>query len=217
MPEQDGFMFLEAMRRIPELTQVAVMMLTSVGQYADAERCRSLGIAAYLTKPVRQCELQEAILRVLGDPEINHHPRPLITQQSMEEERRFRVLLVEDNAVNQKLAEALLKKWNYHVITAANGIEALAQLKQTRVDIVLMDLQMPHMDGFQTTAVIRGEELGTGTHLPIIGLTAHAMRGDRERCLDAGMDEYLSKPIRAEELKRLLESLHPESSPSVLQ
>jgi CheY-like chemotaxis protein len=125
--------------------------------------------------------------------------------------------LVEDNAVNQKVVQLLLKKWNYQVIAAANGIEALAQLKERPVDVVLMDLQMPQMDGFQTTAAIRREEVGTGRHRPIIGLTAHAMRGDRERCLQAGMDDYLAKPIRAEELKRLLESLHLVSGPHVLQ
>ena len=133
-----------------------------------------------------------------------------VTMQTEDAEPRWCVLLVEDNAVNQKLAQALLKKWNYRVITAGNGIEALAELKETRVDIVLMDLQMPLMDGFQTTAAIRQEELRTGRHLPIIAVTAHAMRGDRERCLDAGMDEYLSKPIRADELKSLLESLRAD-------
>jgi CheY-like chemotaxis protein len=217
MPEQDGFMFIEAMRRFPELTQIAIMMLTSVGQYADAERCGSLGVSAYLTKPVRQHELQEAILRVLGNAKLNNDTRPLITKETVEDEPLLRVLLVEDNAVNQKVAQALLKKWNYRVIIAVNGIEALTQLQKTPVDVVLMDLQMPQMDGFQATAAIRREELGTGRHVPIIGLTAHAMRGDRERCLNAGMDDYLSKPIRAEELKRLLESLHQASDLPVLE
>jgi PAS domain S-box-containing protein len=217
MPEQDGFMFIEAMRCFPELTQVAIMMLTSVGQYADAERCRSLGISAYLTKPIRQHELQEAILRVLGNAKINNDPRPLITRKAVDDEPLLRVLLVEDNAVNQKVAQTLLKKWNYRVITAENGIEALAQLQNTPVDVVLMDLQMPQMDGFQATAAIRRDELGTGRHVPIVGLTAHAMQGDRERCLNAGMDDYLSKPIRPEELKRILESLPMAASLPVLQ
>jgi CheY-like chemotaxis protein len=218
MPEQDGFMFIEAMRRFPELIQTAIMMLTSVGQYADTERCRTLGISAYLTKPIRQHELREAILRVLGEAKGNNDTRTLITtKKAVEGEPLLRVLLVEDNPVNQKLAQALLKKWNYRAITAANGIEALTLLQKTVVDVVLMDLQMPQMDGYQTTAAIRREELGNGRHVPIIGLTAHAMRGDRERCLDAGMDGYLSKPIRVEELKRLLESLHPASNPPALQ
>ena len=217
MPQQDGFMFIEAMRRFPELTQIAIMMLTSVGQYADAERCRSLGISAYLTKPIRQHELQQAILRVLGEAKINNEMRPLITKQTVEDEPLLRVLLVEDNAVNQKVVQALLKKWNYRAIIANNGLEALAQLKKTPVDVVLMDLQMPQMDGFQTTAAIRREELGTGRRLPIVGLTAHAMCGDRERCLDAGMDDYLTKPIRAEELRRLLESLYLTAGLPLLQ
>jgi two-component system, sensor histidine kinase and response regulator len=217
MPEQDGFMFIEAMRRFPELIQTAIMMLTSVGQYADSERCRTLGISAYLTKPIRQHELREAILRVLGEAKSNNDTRTLITKEAVEDEPLLRVLLVEDNPVNQKLAQALLKKWNYRAITAANGIEALTLLQKTVVDVVLMDLQMPQMDGYQTTAAIRREELGNGRHVPIIGLTAHAMRGDRERCLDVGMDGYLSKPIRVEELRRLLESLHQASNPPALQ
>jgi len=217
MPEQDGFTFIETIRRYAELTPVAIMMLTSVGQYADVERCRYLGLSAYLTKPIRQHELQEAILRVLGEAKINTGTRPLVTNQTVGNDPLLRVLLVEDNAVNQKVVQLLLQKWNYRVIAAANGIEALAQLKETPVDVVLMDLQMPQMDGFQTTAAIRREEAGIGRHLPIIGLTAHAMRGDRERCLEAGMDDYLSKPIHAEELKRILESLHLVSGPHVLQ
>jgi CheY-like chemotaxis protein len=192
------------------------MMLTSVGQYADVERCRSLGLSAYLTKPIRQHELLEAILRVLGEAKTNRS-RSLVTNQAAGNDPLLRVLLVEDNAVNQRVVQLLLKKWNYRVITAANGSEALARLKEASVDVVLMDLQMPQMDGFQTTASIRREEAGTGRHLPIIGLTAHAMHGDRERCLEAGMDDYLSKPIRAEELKSILESLHPVSGSHVLQ
>jgi CheY-like chemotaxis protein len=214
MPDHDGFMFIEAMRQFPELTQVAIMMLTSVGQYADVDRCRSIGISAYLTKPVRQHELQEAILRVLTESRSSHESRPRVTRQT-ESEPRLSVLLVEDNAVNQKVAQTLLEKWQYRVTTAANGVEALSELKKTAVDIVLMDLQMPVMDGFQTTNVIRSEELRTGRRLPIIGLSAHAMRGDRERCLNAGMDEYVSKPIRAEELKRVLESVHIASARTV--
>ncbi|MGH9654785.1 MAG: response regulator, partial [Bryobacteraceae bacterium] len=217
MPEQDGFTFIETIRHHAELTQIAIMMLTSVGQYADVERCRSLGLSAYLTKPIRQHELQEAILRVLGESKINNGGRPLVTNRTEGNDPLLSVLLVEDNAVNQKVLQLLLKKWNYRVVAAVNGNEALAQLKETPVDVVLMDLQMPLMDGFQATAVIRRKEVGTGRHLPIIGVTAHALRGDRERCLEAGMDEYLAKPIRAEELKRLLESLHLVSSPHVLQ
>jgi len=217
MPEEDGFMFIETIRRSPQLTQAAIMMLTSIGKYADVERCRSLGLAAYLTKPVRQHELKEAILRVLGEAKVNHGRHQLVTKQTVDDAPLLRVLLVEDNAVNQKVAQLFLKKWNYRVTLAANGIEALAQLKETPVDVILMDVQMPLMDGFQATAAIRREEAGNGRHLTIIGMTAHAMCGDRERCLEAGMDDYFAKPIRAEELKHLLESLHLISGPPVLQ
>ena len=120
---------------------------------------------------------------------------------------RLRVLLVEDNPVNQKLASTLLKRWNCDVVTADNGVEALAALEKSTFDIVLMDIQMPEMDGLEATALIRQQEQRTGDHLPIIAVTAHAMKGDRERCLNAGMDEYISKPIRAESLKSMIESL----------
>jgi two-component system sensor histidine kinase/response regulator len=217
MPAQDGFMFIESIRRIPELTQTAIMMLTSMGQYADVERCRALEIQAYLTKPIRQRELQEAMLRVLGETKVKSEAHALVTKETIGGEPTVRILLVEDNDVNQKVALTLLKNWNYTVITAKNGIEALAELNRTPVDLVLMDLQMPEMDGFQTTAAIRRNELQTGQHLPIIALTAHALEGDRQRCLNAGMDDYLPKPIGAKELRRLLESFRLASDVPVLQ
>lgn len=217
MPGQDGFMFIEAVRRFPELTQIAIMMLTSVGHYADAENCRALGIHAYLTKPVRQRELQNAMLRVLAEAGAPKGPRAPIAEETAAREPGFRVLLVEDNAVNRKVALLMLKQWNYDVIVAANGIEALDRLKKDSFDLVLMDLQMPKMDGFEATAAIRREELATGRHLPIVALTAHAIEGDRQRCLDAGMDAYLSKPIRAADLKKVLESLNLAPNVPVLQ
>lgn len=217
MPEQDGFMFIESIRAFPELTQAAIMMLTSVDHYADAERCQALGISAYLTKPIRHRELRDAVLRVLGDQKSNVAPQSLITRTTVEtKSSALRILVVEDNPVNQKVAAALLNKWSYEIVTAGNGIEALAKLKTTPVDLVLMDIQMPQMDGFEATAHIRREELRTGKHLPIIAITAHAMRGDRERCLEAGMDGYVTKPFSAPELKALIESLEvSRESPSL--
>lgn len=205
MPGQDGFMFIEALRRFPELTQIAIMMLTSIGHYADVENCRALGIRAYLTKPVRQRELQEAMLRVLSEARVPKTPHTLITKETVAREPGFRVLLVEDNAINRKVAQMTLERWNCKVMVAANGIEALEQLNKHSFDLVLMDLQMPKMDGFQATAAIRRQELSTGGHLPIVALTAHAIEGDEQRCLDNGMDAYLSKPISSSKLKKVLE------------
>jgi CheY-like chemotaxis protein len=217
MPDQDGFQFIESIRRTPDLTQAAIMMLTSVGHYADVHRCRDLGISAYLTKPIRQIELRDAMLRVLGQRE-NQVRIQLCTGDVLFTERpRLRVLLVEDNAVNQKLAVTLLQKMKYAVIAASNGKEALAHLRHERFDLALMDIQMPLLNGFETTAAIRREEAKTGEHLPILALTAHAMSGDRERCLRAGMDGYISKPIRSEELASAIDALLPFPSSPILQ
>jgi two-component system, sensor histidine kinase and response regulator len=213
MPEEDGFAFMEALRRLPELPQTAVMMLTSSGEYADTNRCLALGITAYVQKPVRIDELRETVLRALGKAAPRNENS--IPVEGNLDERGLRVLVVEDNPVNRKLVLALLKRWNYRAFTAENGVDALEQIKRNPVDVVLMDIQMPEMDGFETTAAIRREELTGGSHLPIIGLTAHAMEGDRERCLNAGMDEYLSKPIRPEALKAMLESLHSSGVPNL--
>jgi len=184
------------------------MMLTSAGHRGDAERCRSLGISAYLMKPIRQSELREAIARILGAREQSH-PIPLITRFSLQDAREpaeiLNVLVAEDNLVNQRLATRLLEKRGHRVTVAANGREAVEAYARVRFDLVLMDLQMPEMDGFEATAAIRRREMGGVTHLPIIALTAHAMKGDQERCLAAGMDGYLAKPIRTPELDEVLD------------
>jgi len=192
-----------------------VIVLTSAGQRGDAARCRELGVGAYLTKPVIQAELLDAIVRVLGAGGSQAAPTALVTHHSLrEEKRRIRVLLAEDNAVNQKLAARLLEKRGYSVTVTANGSEALAALEKANFDLVLMDVQMPEMDGFEATAAIREREKTSGGHLTIIAMTAHAMQGDREQCLAAGMDGYISKPIKAEELYQLLGSISlPVSKP----
>jgi two-component system, sensor histidine kinase and response regulator len=185
------------------------MMLTSAGHRGDAQRCKALGISAYLLKPIRQSELREAIARVLGAKE-QQGAIPLITRYSLYDARDpknvLRVLLVEDNPVNQRLATRMLEKRGHRVMLAGNGREALEALEKGTFDLVLMDVQMPEMDGFQATGAIREKEMSTATHLPIIALTAHAIKGDRERCLAAGMDGYLTKPIRPRELDDVLKS-----------
>ena len=209
MPGMDGFQFVEQLRKRPELSTATIMMLTSAGHKGDAERCKALGISAYLLKPIRQSELREAIARVLGARE-QQGAIPLITRYSLYDARDpetvLSMLLVEDNPVNQRLATRMLEKRGHRVVLASNGREALEALEKGSFDLVLMDVQMPEMDGFQATAVIREREKGTGAHLPIVALTAHAMKGDKDKCLAAGMDGYLTKPIRPRELDDVLES-----------
>jgi CheY-like chemotaxis protein len=181
------------------------MMLTSAGHVGDAARCRELGISAYLVKPVRQGELLDSIRHVLQKtPEKK--PVPLVTRHTIREtQNRFKILLAEDNAVNQTLALRLLEKRGYKVSIAGDGQAALSVLEKERFDVVLMDIQMPGMDGFEATAAIRENEQLTGEHIPIIAMTAHALKGDQERCIAGGMDAYITKPIRTAELYAAIE------------
>jgi len=208
MPKMDGFELVERIRQRPELSTATIMMLTSAGHRGDAERCNKLGISAYLLKPIRQSELREAIARVLGARE-SKGAIPLITRYSLHDERDpesvLNVLLVEDNLVNQRLATRLLEKRGHRVVVAGNGREALETLGKAKFDLVFMDIQMPEMDGIEAISAIRQKEIGTDRRLTVIALTAHAMKGDREKCVTAGMDDYLSKPIRPQELDEILE------------
>jgi two-component system sensor histidine kinase/response regulator len=207
MPGMDGFSLMEKIRQDPELPTATVMMLTSGGQRGDAARCRELGISAYLTKPVRQWELREAILTVLGMEQRDDSMKLLTRHTLRQTRRRLRVLLAEDNAINRELVVRLLSKRGHIVVVAANGKQAVAALEAQSFDVVLMDVQMPEMDGFEATAAIRQKENASGVHVPIIALTAHAMKGDRERCLAGGMDGYVSKPVQPEELIKAVEGL----------
>jgi signal transduction histidine kinase/CheY-like chemotaxis protein len=206
MPDMDGFAVVEEIKKDPALAGATIMMLTSAGRRGDGARCREMGIAAYMVKPIRQSELLEAILAALGKP-LRPPVRPeVITRHSLREARRkLHILLAEDNPVNQVLAARLIEKRGHSLVVAANGREALAALKDQFFDLVLMDIQMPEMNGFEATAAIRDTEKTTGKHLPIIAMTANAMAGDRERCLAAGMDAYLAKPIQTEELFAIIE------------
>jgi two-component system, sensor histidine kinase and response regulator len=189
------------------------MMLTSGGQRGDGARCRELGVNAYLTKPIKQSELQEAILTVLGNRRGLQSKETLVTRHSLREARRgLRVLLAEDNRVNQVLAQRLLEQRGHVVTLAGNGLEALARLETAAFDLVLMDVQMPEMDGLEATRIIREKEMRTGHRLPIIALTAHNMKGDAERCLAAGMDGYVAKPLPTEELFAVIERFRSASS-----
>jgi PAS domain S-box-containing protein len=208
MPGMDGFELVERIRQMPELSTATIMMLTSSESRGDAERCKGLGVSAYLLKPIRQSELREAIARVVGARE-QQNAIPLITHHSVQVPQApfeaLRILLAEDNLVNQRLMTRLLEKRGHRVMVAADGREAIAALEKDSYDLVLMDIQMPEMNGMEATARIREKEKITGGHQPIVALTAHAMKGDQELCLAGGMDGYLAKPIRAQELDLILD------------
>jgi CheY-like chemotaxis protein len=207
MPDMDGFALAEQIQKDPGLLAVTIMMLTSTGQLGDGARCRELGISAYLVKPIRQTELLDGICQALNKVSVTKN-KPLVTRHTLHENKhRSRVLLAEDNAVNQTLAVHLLEKRGFSVIVAGNGREAVEAFANNQFDVVLMDIQMPEMDGFEATAAIRAKEKLAGGHVPIIAMTAHALKGDQERCISAGMDGYVSKPIRTSELFSTIESM----------
>jgi len=211
MPDMDGFQLAIAVRGEKKIARTNLLMLTSAGQRGDGERCRELGIRAYLTKPLARADLLEALGTVLAGsaddaPEV-------ITRHTIAESRQsLRVLLAEDNPVNQQVAVAMLVKRGHEVHVAGNGKEALDAVRQRDYDVVLMDIQMPEMDGFEATQAIRA--LPKGADLPIIGLTAHALSGERERCLSHGMTEYLAKPFKAHELFALVEGIGVPKAPA---
>jgi PAS domain S-box-containing protein len=207
MPNMDGFTLIERVRQQFESSTPTIIMLTSAGHRGDAERCRQLGVAAYLLKPIRQSELREAIALVLGARPLDG-AIPLVTRYSLQDARDphdvLSILVAEDNLVNQRLAARMLEKRGHRVTLAGNGQEALDALAREDFDIVFMDVQMPEMDGMTATSLLRQREQGSSKHQVVIALTAHAMKSDEQRCLAAGMDGYLSKPIRPQELDEVL-------------
>ena len=211
MPQMDGFALARCIREESSLGSTVIMMLTSGDRPGDIARCKELGIAAYLLKPIKQSELFDAIVMALGirlpeedSPERSVPPRS-------RELPALRILLAEDSLVNQRLAVGLLEKHGHAVTVANHGREAVAALDSQDFDLVLMDVQMPEMDGLEATTVIRAREKQTGKRLPIIAMTAHAMKGDRERCLTAGVDGYVAKPIRSAELFDAIHAVLPGS------
>lgn len=219
MPEMGGFTLAERIQQDPHLTPAIIMMLTPGGQSGDAARCRDVGAAAYLTKPVGQSKLREAVLKAIhSDSEATHTGPSISGVNEMGAERaptpsisKLHILLAEDNAVNQVLSVRLLNKQGHEVVVAGDGDQALAAFEKQPFDLALMDVQMPQKDGFETTAVIREIEKRRGGHLPIIAMTAYAMKGDCERCLEAGMDGYISKPIQAADLRDVIQKVLAES------
>ena len=213
MPDLDGFALAARLKQHPDLAGATIMMLSSADQIGDAARCRALGISGYLTKPVKQSDLLEAILTTLGAaPRTPLAPAPAGVTTSATRTQGLRILVAEDNPVNQRVAVRMLEKRGHSVVVAENGKRAVEALERGSFDLILMDVQMPEMSGLEATAAIRDQERLTGAHVPIVGVTAHAMKGDRERCLEAGMDEYLSKPLRPPELFDALDRMRPGSA-----
>jgi CheY-like chemotaxis protein len=207
MPEMDGFSFVEQLRHDSQLASTAIVMLTSGTRAADFERCDKLGVVAHIMKPVKQSELIDAIGKALDTRAAEPQPEPFSERDRLPQIRPLRILLAEDSLVNQKLAVGLLKKYGHTVTVANTGRKAVEAWEEQPFDLVLMDVQMPEMDGLEATAIIRQREEPRGRHTPIVAMTAHALKGDRERCLEAGMDGYTSKPIRVHELFAVLERL----------
>jgi PAS domain S-box-containing protein len=208
MPDLDGFGLAAEIQQRPELRTTMIMMLSSVGHRGDAARFRELGVASYLTKPVRQSVLLDAILSLLAASDQPQDRRQLVTRHSVREARQaLRVLVADDNAVNRRLVTSLLSKHGHSVTAVTTGREAVDAVTHGGLDLVLMDVQMPEMDGLEATAAIRAAEQTRGGRVPIVALTAHAMTGDREACLAAGADGYLAKPINTTEFFALVESL----------
>jgi two-component system, sensor histidine kinase and response regulator len=205
MPDVDGCALFERIRAIRECNALPVFMLSSSAQGGESAHCRQMGVSAYLTKPVRPSELLDAICGALVTSE-QALPLAPAEQPSVSQQRPgMNILLAEDNATNRVLATRLLEKHGHTIALAENGRQAIEVLERQKVDAVLMDLQMPEMDGLEAIHAIRDKEKTAGGHLPIIALTAHAMKGDRERCLAAGADDYITKPIRIQELLAALE------------
>ncbi len=220
MPDADGFMLAQQIRDCAEIQHTPLIMLTSGGRMGDSEKCRELMISASLMKPAKQSELFELIIRFIDDSDSEARVGSIFevpdTMSDTETTRRpLKILLAEDNLMNQTLAIGILSRHGHQLTIANNGCEAIDAYQDEHFDVILMDVQMPVMDGFGATAEIRKLERSNGRRTPIVAMTAHAMQGDRERCIEGGMDEYMSKPIRAKQLLQILDSLQsPQSSVS---
>ncbi|HWF02642.1 MAG TPA: response regulator [Candidatus Angelobacter sp.] len=218
MPDMDGFMLLEKIHADPDIT-AAIMMLTSGDQHEDSRRCQELGVSEYAIKPVSQQELLKLILRALGkvaQEEQSVTPCTLPAVQPLATSPPLCILLAEDNVFNQKVAIGLLGRMGHNVTVANNGVEAIELYSRNSFDLVLMDVQMPEMDGFRATQLLRQQQEESGVHVPIVAMTAHAMQGDRERCVAGGMHDYISKPIGRKDLMEVIARnctpSHPEPS-----
>ena len=216
MPDMDGFEVARTIKADPLIAGMHLVMLTSFGERGHGATAREAGVAAYLTKPVRQSQLFDCLANVISaaavTPEVDATKSPavaqLITKHTFKEAKMSSsklILLAEDNIVNQKVAIRQLQKLGYRADAVVNGREAIEALERISYDLVLMDCQMPEMDGYEATAEIRRREEGSSRHTIIIAMTANALTGDKDKCLAAGMDDYLSKPVKLDELAEALE------------
>jgi CheY-like chemotaxis protein/HPt (histidine-containing phosphotransfer) domain-containing protein len=211
MPQMDGLTLARMIRRDAHHANTPMIMISSAGQPGDAQRSREIGVARYLMKPVMTRSLLAAIREALSG--VSLAVRPVKTEARAATVRPLRILLAEDNPVNRKVAIGLLEKHGHTVVVVEDGRMALDAIDRLSFDLVLMDVQMPEIDGFEATRMIREREATTGHRLPIIALTARAIKGDREKCLDAGMDAYIAKPIRTAELLQAIELVMPAITP----
>jgi CheY-like chemotaxis protein len=227
MPDMDGFDLAERIKQTPDFADVAIIMLTSGEARGDIARSRAAGVLAHLTKPARRNELRFALVRAINENAKAHQPGTAADAAAAGDAREViavarpamdsrRVLLVEDVVVNQMLATRILEKAGHMVTVASDGQQALTALEKGNFDVVLMDVQMPDMDGFEATRRVREREAQSGGHVPIVAMTAFAMSGDREKCIDAGMDGYLAKPIRSSELLAAISEFGGSGSPTGL-
>jgi CheY-like chemotaxis protein/nitrogen-specific signal transduction histidine kinase/HPt (histidine-containing phosphotransfer) domain-containing protein len=214
MPGIDGFAVARQIRQDPRLSAATIMMLSSADRPGDAEQCRKLGVSAYLQKPIKQSELLDAIVLALSKSGVKSIQPDHRAEVSVTLPKGLVVLLAEDNEVNQELAIAILERRGFHVVLARNGREAVALWEREKFDVVLMDVQMPEMDGLSATRAIRQLEKTRGVHTPIVALTAHVLEGDRERCRAAGMDGYVSKPLNVAELLQAMADVLPKPAPA---
>ena len=208
MPYMDGKDFGMKIKEDPSIPETKLIMLSSRGMRGDSADVKKIGFSAYLTKPIRRSQLFDCLVMVFGrKKDMEKSETSVITKHSVSEARKknIKILIAEDNIVNQKLALRLMEKFGYKADAVANGEEAVRSLVMIPYDLVLMDVQMPEMDGFQATKIIRDPSSEVINHnVPIIAMTAHAMSGDRKLCLDAGMDDYVAKPINPEELLKTI-------------
>jgi two-component system, sensor histidine kinase and response regulator len=218
MPGMDGFKLAERIQENPRLAGTLIIMMTSAGERGDAARCQELGIAAYILKPINQSDLCEAISVVLQGASGGKTPRSLVTRHSIRESKHpLHILLAEDNFINREVTVKMLEKSGHMLTVVENGQDALSAFQQHSFDLILMDIQMPLMDGCQATKAIREMEKCAEKRVPIIALTAHAMQGDKEKFLESGMDAYISKPVRANELSKIIDSVlrHEKTLPEL--
>ena len=210
MPAMDGFELARKIKEIESTGNVMIMMLTSSDQSSDIAQCKEIGIPVYLVKPIKQSDLFDAVMRALNVVSSDKACASVHDGNAPNPQRPLQILLAEDNAVNQKLVVRMLERRGHKIHVAVNGVEAITSLEQGDFDLVLMDVQMPVMDGLEATAAIRQNEKSTGKHIPIIAMTAHAMKGDKERCLESGMDYYVPKPVQLADLLAVIREAVPD-------